>query len=134
MESIRRWFRQFMVGRRGPDALAAAAVTLALVLSLVNMFAKASWISLVGGALVVYAVWRMLSRDVATRAREDDAFMRRIAPLRRFASNPKAAVAEARQYRHATCPSCGQGVRVPRGKGKLRVTCPRCGTRFEVRS
>ena len=61
----------------------------------------------------------------------------RLASIKRFAGrplNPRAAWGELRAYKHVRCGSCRQKVRVPRGKGRLRVTCPKCGTKFEVRS
>lgn len=39
-----------------------------------------------------------------------------------------------RQYKYLTCPQCSQRLRVPRGKGRLRVTCTRCGCKFETKS
>lgn len=32
------------------------------------------------------------------------------------------------------CPQCGQVLSVPKGKGKLRVTCPKCHAKMEVKS
>ena len=48
--------------------------------------------------------------------------------------DPAAALKESQQYKHLQCPHCGQMVRVPRGKGAIRVTCPRCHEKFDTRS
>ena len=124
------WLR----GRQGPDDLATFCVNVAIVVVVVNLFARTSWLGWVALALVVYAMFRIQSKNLGSRARENEAFLNVLGPVRPWVQNPRAAWAELRSYKHARCSSCKQKVRVPRGKGKLRVTCPRCGTKFEVRS
>ena len=134
MADIDKKLRELMRGRNGADDIALVSVTVAILLAVINLFAKTRVLSALGLALVIYGVWRTLSKDTQRRAQENAAFVRRLGPVRRWVQNPKAAFEEARSFKHAKCPNCGQGVRVPRGKGKVRVTCPRCGTRFEERS
>ncbi|WP_455136608.1 hypothetical protein [Thermophilibacter sp.] len=133
-QKVATWMR----GRRGPDDLAQFSVNLAIVVLVVNLvlgfFVNVSWLAWVELALVAYAIFRMLSRNLAARARENEAFLRALGPVRPWLQNPRAAWAELRSYRHVRCTSCKQRIRVPRGKGRLRVTCPRCHTKFEVRS
>ena len=131
------WQRRLMEwlrGRQGPDDLAVFSVNLAIVIVLVNVFARTGWLGWVGLALVAYAMFRIQSRNLGARARENKAFLRALGPARPWVQNPRAAWAELRAYKHVRCSSCRQRVRVPRGKGRLRVTCPRCKTKFEVRS
>lgn len=131
------WQRRLMEwlrGRQGPDDLAVFSVNLAIVIVLVNVFARTGWLGWVGLALVAYAMFRIQSRNLGARARENEAFLRALGPARPWVQNPRAAWAELRAYKHVRCNSCRQRVRVPRGKGRLRVTCPRCKTKFEVRS
>ena len=131
------WQRRLMEwlrGRQGPDDLAVFSVNLAIVIVLVNVFARTGWLGWVGLALVAYAMFRIQSRNLGARARENEAFLRALGPARPWVQNPRAAWAELRAYKHVRCSSCRQRVRVPRGKGRLRMTCPRCKTKFEVRS
>lgn len=125
---------EWLRGRQGPDDLAVFCVDLAVVVLLVNVFARVSWLSWVALALVVYAMFRIQSKNLGSRARENEAFLKALGPARPWFQNPRAAWSELRTYKHVRCTSCKQRVRVPRGKGKLRVTCPKCGTKFEVRS
>ncbi|MBM6675456.1 hypothetical protein H6A07_01690 [Olsenella uli] len=127
---VAEWLR----GRQGPDDLAVFSVDLAVVIVLVNVFARTGWLGWVALALVAYAMFRIQSRNLAARSRENAAFLKALGPARPWLQNPRAAWGELRAYKHVRCSSCKQRVRVPRGKGKLRVTCPRCKTKFEVRS
>ncbi len=127
---VAEWLR----GRQGPDDLAAFCVNLAIVVVLVNVFARTSWLGWAGLVLVAYAMFRIQSKNLGARARENEAFLKALGPVRPWIQNPRAAWTELRSYKHVRCSSCRQRVRVPRGKGRLRVTCPKCGTKFEVRS
>lgn len=125
---------EWLKGRQGPDDLAVFCVDVAIVVLVVNVFARTGWLSWVALALVAYAIFRIQSKNLGSRARENESFLKLLGPARPWFQNPRAAWAELRTYKHARCTSCRQRVRVPRGKGKLRVTCPKCGTKFEVRS
>lgn len=132
--NLNRKAAEFMRGRNGADELAVCAGLLALVLAVVNIFARQVWLTVVVVLLVAYAVFRIVSPDVAARRKENEAVMERLGPARLWLRNPPAALKESREYKHACCPRCNQVVRVPRGKGLVRVTCPRCGEKFELRS
>jgi predicted RNA-binding Zn-ribbon protein involved in translation (DUF1610 family) len=126
-----RSFAAWMQGRNGADDLARVTSTLAVILVIVALFSGWVWATWIALALIVYSDWRMLSKNVAARARESERFMEALGPLRPWVATPKAAFAEARAYKHFKCPNCHQKVRVPRGKGKVRITCSKCGTSFE---
>lgn len=134
-QKVAEWMR----GRQGPDDLARFSVNLAILILIVNLVLgifgiNASWLAWVELALVAYALFRMMSRNLGARLRENAAFLKALGPVRPWLQNPRAASAELRAYKHVRCTSCKQRVRVPRGKGRLRVTCPRCHTKFEVHS
>ena len=129
-----RKLAEWLRGRQGPDDLAIFLTNLAIVVLLVNVFVRESVLGLVALALVIYAMFRIQSRNLGARSRENEAFLKALGPVRPWVQNPAAAWRELRSYKHVRCTSCRQKVRVPRGKGKLRVTCPKCGTKFEVKS
>lgn len=129
-----RKMMEWLQGRQGPDDLAVFSMNLAIVVVVVNLFARVSWLGWVALVLIVYSMFRIQSKNLGARARENEAFLKALGPARPWVQNPRAAWAELRAYKHVKCASCKQRLRVPRGKGKLRVTCPRCKTKFEVRS
>lgn len=129
-----RKMMEWLQGRQGPDDLAVFSMNLAIVVVVVNLFARVSWLGWVALVLIAYSMFRIQSKNLGARARENEAFLKALGPARPWVQNPRAAWAELRAYKHVKCASCKQRVRVPRGKGKLRVTCPRCKTKFEVRS
>lgn len=124
----------WLSGRNGADELAICAGLLALVLIVLNMFLRSMVISIIAFVLMGYAWFRMFSRNLEARENENGVFVEFLGPLRQWVRNPGGAFSEARSYKHFSCSECGQRVRVPRGKGKIRVTCPKCGNKFEART
>lgn len=150
----------FQQQRRGIDELNRTMLIVAIALSLAGMIVSSTvgWLrvvlSLLSGALLVLIVIRMTSRDFNKRYQENmkyltyetavkDWFRRTFrakgAGARTAASRTKRAHksptwSEMKQYKYLICPQCAQRLRVPRGKGRIRVTCINCGNVFETRS
>jgi len=112
-----------MYGRYGTDKLNFLLLTVGLILSVLSSFVPVlSFLVLFSYALMIWCIFRMFSRNIAARQREAAAYTR----LTKFFTD--------RQNRYYACPSCGQNVRVPRGKGRISIKCPRCGQRFEKKT
>jgi uncharacterized paraquat-inducible protein A len=73
----------------------------------------------------------MLSRNYAKRAAENDWYLRKTEKVRRFIRIRQRRFADRKTYKHFTCPGCGQDIRVPKGKGHVRISCPKCHHTFE---
>lgn len=118
-------------GRNGADELSGACTTLAVILVVIDLFARSTWLSVVALVLLAYSFFRITSKDITARGRENSQALRVAGPVLSFLSNPAAMLRETRSYVHLQCLSCGQRVRIPRGKGKVRITCPKCHARFD---
>ena len=116
------FFRRFMQGRYGTDKLNMVILGAGLVISLVNMFLPFRSLSviltLVSYVFLGIAMFRCLSRNTYKRYREN---RRYLLWLQRF---------KDKEHRYFDCPRCRQQVRVPKGKGKINISCPKCGTKF----
>lgn len=137
-------------GRYGNDhfnrALGIAAMALVLIsIFLPRMGIARMAVSGISTVLIVWMIVRMFSRDFSARASENAKFLAWWTPLenklRAFFNGSRARTAghnptfaERRKYKYFICKQCAQRLRVPRGKGKLRVTCTRCGYKFEIKS
>jgi len=114
--------RCFMQGRYGSDKLNTLILTVGLVLSLIQLFVPGYGLKLAFMLLsylfLAVAVYRMLSKNIYKRYEENRKYLRL---LDRW--NDK-------EHRYFDCPRCKQTVRVPRGKGKIAITCPKCKEKF----
>ena len=122
MNKLRNFFRRFMMGRYGTDKLNIAILTVGVVVCILGMFASSAWVGLLLTALsyglMILAIYRCFSRNTYQRYRENSRYLRFVERLK------------DRQHRYFTCPRCRQPVRVPRGKGKIAITCPKCKEKF----
>ena len=140
MEQLRRILsalggrlRRFMSGRYGTDQLNLALLVLYLVLSLLGSATSFFLFNLLALIVVILAFFRMLSFDHYRRARENQLFLEKLQPVLRFFRQLRLRLTD-RQHRYYRCPCCRQMLRVPRGRGKITIICPRCRTSIERRS
>ena len=131
---IRNWLRNFMIGRYGPDQLYFALFIVSIVLSIAARITGLGVLSLVGMALLLLALFRSLSRNIYKRRAENDRFLRFWWPIRTWFGKKFRRAKDKKNFRFFKCPSCKNTLRVPKGKGKIQVTCPRCGERFIKKS
>ena len=123
-------FRQFMMGRYGTDEL-NNFITVITFISLILSFIS-RYFCILTTLLLIYMYYRMFSRNFAARRHENAKFLTlKFKLTRRFS---KDAREERKNFHIYKCPSCGQKIRIPRGKGKIMVTCPKCGKEFIKRS
>lgn len=134
MSNGKQNLNDFMRGRNGTDELAIASLVVALVLLIINCFAQQLWLTILVLAFIAYGLFRFLAPASAQLEEQNEHFVSLIGPAAPWLRDPVAAWKESKDFKHLQCPHCGQMVRVPRGKGAIRVTCPRCHEKFETRS
>lgn len=115
-------FRNFMSGRYGTDKLNMAILSAGLAVCLVSVFVRNPIVNLlltaISYGLMIWALFRCFSRNTYRRYQENHKFLQFFDRLK------------DREHRYYDCPKCRQVVRVPRGKGRIAITCPRCKERF----
>jgi ribosomal protein S27E len=77
-----------------------------------------------------YTLFRMFSKNINARRRENDRFLKYWWPVRTKIINQYRKFRGRKDYAYFKCPACRNNLRVPRGKGKIQITCPKCGERF----
>lgn len=133
MQGIGNWFRelvvkiaagwrQFMQGRYGGDKLNIALVWISFGAYIVSLLIPVAAVKLallmVYYGLLGWAIFRMFSRNTYKRYQENRKYLRLLDRIK------------DREHRYFDCPRCRQQVRVPRGKGKISITCPKCKEKF----
>ena len=134
---MRAWFQRFMSGRYGGDAFSNFLSLAALVVVVLGLFVPGLFgmlLGWLGWAALIYSYFRIFSRNIARRSAENRWFLaQRYAVQQRFAS-ARTRFAQRKVYRYFRCPRCRQQLRVPRGRGRISITCPKCGTSFIKKS
>ena len=129
---------RFMYGRNGMDQLNLALMWLVLLLDLIAiplrryqlLYAALYWLSMVGW---VYVLFRIFSKNLYKRRGENQKWINWVWKMKNRSAGAKARHAD-KDHKYFTCKNCKAICRVPVGKGKVVITCPKCGTKIEGRT
>jgi len=122
------FLRQFFQGRNGTDALNVALAVTAIVLTLLSQFMFGRIFSTLAYMIMFWCVFRMVSRNLPKRQQENQRFLQ--LTKGRFKRGPKK---DHQNFRYLKCPNCKQALRVPKGKGQVKITCSKCELVFYKR-
>ncbi len=125
-EKLRRW----LYGRYGADRLTKHLMILAIVLLIVSLFWGRRVLYPISIAMMVYTYFRTFSKNIPRRYSEGMAYERFIGRIKKL---PRE-MSMRRTHHIYRCPGCRQKIRIPRGKGRIEVTCPKCRTSFIKKS
>ena len=123
-----------MTGRYGPDQLGITMTVTSLVIYLLYGILSFTPLMFVSYVLLLLAVFRMMSRNIQRRRAENDRFIRHWWPVKTKINRFKTELSQRKTHKFFKCPSCRNNLRVPKGKGTLQITCPKCGERFIKKS
>lgn len=122
----------FMVGRNGTDRLGRWALTVAVIFMVINLLVPNIICSVISYALLFYCIYRMFSRNVSARQAEEEKFDAFLSRFKRGSGSASQKTSKPQRTSDPmkvvfTCDKCGQSLSVPKGRGTLKVTCPKCG-------
>ena len=114
--------QRFMQGRYGTDKLNTAVLLTGLAACFLAMLFPVAILKLIlmmfSYVCMGWAIFRTLSRNTYKRYQENRKYLRFLEKMK------------DREHKYYDCPRCHQSVRVPRGKGKISITCPKCKEKF----
>ena len=125
---------RFMYGRYGIDSLGKLLIAAALILMLIAGWTNSSVLSILSCFCIIYAYFRMLSSNVYKRSSENQWYLSKTAKIRNFFSRQKYMMQQRKTHHIYKCPTCHQKIRVPKGRGKIEISCPKCQTKFIKKS
>ena len=130
---LRNWFQRFMYGRYGTDQLNQCLLAAYLVLLVAHLLLGWPLLYVLSLAAAAILIFRSLSRNLTARRTENTKFLKWSAPAVRWL-RLRRTMSRDKEHRYFKCPRCSQYLRVPKGKGKITVTCRSCGTSFQEKS
>ena len=131
---MREKLRQFMIGRYGTDGLNQFLSIASLVLLLIAIISRVNLFTSLGAALLIFCYYRTFSRNISKRTEENYKFYTLKDRVDNKFKGWKEQWANRKVYHYYRCPQCRQKLRVPRGRGRIQISCPRCGTQFIKKS
>lgn len=125
---------QFMQGRYGADQMGQMLSAVSMVFLIISLFSRNQAWFLLAVIGIVYNYFRMFSKNISKRYTENQKYLTMTAGIRRKLASWKSQLAQRKIYHIYRCPGCKQKIRVPRGRGKIEIRCPKCNTRFVKKS
>jgi hypothetical protein len=127
---MREKMYRFMAGRHGADELTRFQSVLVLVLLILSMITRVGLFSLLALLVMIHMYFRVFSKNHVKRSEENQKYRnlryKTIASWNKF----KTRIRQRRDFRFYKCPICRQQVRVPKGHGRIEITCPKCREHF----
>lgn len=131
---IMEWLKKMMVGRYGTDQLSMALLTTGMILLAITLPFKGVIIRLLPLIPIIIAYYRVFSKHIYKRQQENFKFIRFYTPIYKRFNIWIKRFKERKTHRYLKCPTCKQTLRVPKGKGNITITCPKCKNDFRGRS
>ena len=132
--NIKEKFAKFMYGRYGTDRLNMFFLIVLMVCAVGNLFVTNAYFSVLLTSweflLIILIYYRMFSRNISKRYAENQKYLAMENRVRRFFGKNKYIQQQRKEFHIYTCPQCKQKIRIPKGKGKVSIRCPKCGREF----
>ncbi len=129
--------QRFMYGRNGIDGLGIALIVVSFVLRSISIISRSMLLYLISFAVFIFVIYRILSKNVWQRRKENDFFMKYYNIVAGWFKNSAKLSRERAKVRPThkiyVCPKCGKYLKVPKGKGKIEIKCP-CSHTFRKRT
>ena len=138
---FRNRISNFLSGRYGSDELNRFLSVAALVFLLASVFTTrvlrgylSSFFEVIALLCILVSILRIFSRNPEKRRKENARYRSYTGAVKRRFLQQKTQFQQRKEYRFYKCPQCRAVMRVPRGKGKIRISCGRCGNEFTANS
>ena len=126
-------FIRFMQGRYGNDQFNRFLMIVAMVLLILSVFGL-DLLYFIAIAVMVYAYFRMFSKKIYKRLAENQKYLQYEWKVKAKLQKKKSQLQQSKTHRIYKCPNCKQKIRVPKGRGRIAITCRKCGHEFIKKS
>lgn len=130
MNGFKDRFARFMYGRYGMDQLSRNLSLICLVLLVITMFSRSNVLYAIALAGIIYTYFRVFSRNISKRSKENEKYLSFHYKVVGKINRIKYIIKDNKTHKIFKCPSCSQKIRVPRGKGRISIKCPKCRIEF----
>lgn len=128
------WLRKLLMGTYGSDPLSIVLIIFSVILTLIAELTSLPILAAISYVPLGISLFRMLSKDIAKRKMENYKFSILVGPVYSWVEKKLKRAKDSKTHRFFKCPKCNANLRLPKGKGKIVITCPKCNTEFSRRT
>ena len=128
------WLKKVMTGRYGVDQLSVACLCLSFFFSILSSLTNIQFFYLFSLVLLVLYTYRVFSKQISKRYEENRKFLRLFHPVQKQYKLITRQLKDFKTHRYYKCPCCSQVLRVPRGRGKICITCSKCNHKLHKKT
>lgn len=127
-------FKKFMNGRYGVDQFSMVLLVTSILLMIIGRLTGLSLFIFISYIPLIFSIYRMFSKDIAKRRMENYKFSIFISPIYSKYKKIQKRFKGRKTHKYFKCPNCHTELRLPKGKGRIKITCPKCKEKFEGRT
>lgn len=127
-------FIRFMTGRNGMDQLGQLSLMVAVFLMVISLISRNDLWYIIAIVILVWGYFRTFSKNIQKRYQENQIYLKYHNKVKGWFLKQKSYFVQRKTHHIYSCPSCRQKIRIPKGKGKISIHCPKCGTDFIKKS
>lgn len=131
---MREKMMRFMAGRYGTDSFSKFLLVVAFVFLISNLVFRIPRLYLIGLVILIYCYFRMFSRNYAKRSAENAFYLKATAGIRQYFRKQRSHMQIRKTHHLYKCKQCGKYIKIPKGKGRIQITCPTCRYQFIKKS
>lgn len=120
----------YMKGRYGYDEFSKVLILSGLVLGIVSNFSNGIFLNIIGLAAIAFGALRIVSKEKENRRKELQKYIKVKGSVTSKYTKARNRWVQRKAFKITKCPNCKQKIRIPRGRKKIRVTCPSCKEKF----
>lgn len=123
-------YQRFMQGRYGADEISYILIAIGLILSILSNFDNLRFLYFIALIPIVLSLVRSLSRNITARIAEREKYLTMVSPIKSFMKLQQNKYRDRNTHRYFKCKNCKSTLRVPKGRGKISITCPKCNAKI----
>lgn len=131
-----KWLKKFMYGRYGLDDLSVSLMILSFILMLLfDLLPRALRpLSIISYIPIAIYLYRIFSKNIFKRQNENYKYLVIKNSMLSSLKLKSERLRDYKTHKYFICPKCKQRLRVPRKKGNITITCPKCKNVFKAKS
>lgn len=131
---MRNFINKLLYGRYGVDQFSIALLGFSVLFSLLFTFTDWTILYIISSAILVFAIYRIFSKNFTRRQKEYQGWLKFSTTFKKKSNKCVRRIKDFPHFKYYTCMNCKQTMRIPRGKGRIEIRCPKCGYSFRSKT